>query len=191
MHLDSVGVVTLLLQPTTQIADSNKPTHRILIDFPQMVLTMGQTVEKLNGVPLTPTGAIQMAKKPESEVGTPAESEGKITKTEMVRQAIKNDKSKPQEGIAWILENFGVELTPSLFSTVKFSLQKKAQTVTQTGTGSRTVTPPTPIPTSTNSPTTSGSPAQLAFEVKALIDSYGLEEVKRMVAAADMFLGVR
>lgn len=48
----------------------------------------------------------------------------KVTKGEMVRQAIEAGAAMPQEGVAWIKENHGVTMKPNNFSNFKTMLTK-------------------------------------------------------------------
>src|SRR5438034_698532 len=48
----------------------------------------------------------------------------KVTKGEMVRQALEAGATKPIEGTAWIKEKFGVQMKPNNFSNFK-TMQNK------------------------------------------------------------------
>lgn len=53
----------------------------------------------------------------------------KVTKGEMVRQAIEGGASMPTEGVAWIKEKFGVAMKPNNFSNFKSTLSKASGSV--------------------------------------------------------------
>lgn len=106
---------------------------------------------------------------------TPAET---LTKTEMIRRAVAAGADQPKAGIAYIKEHFGIEIAPSLFSTVKFGLSKKAGTVV--GSGRR----------STKTPAANGTTSSdLALAIKTLINQFGVDEVRKTVDLAAMFMG--
>jgi hypothetical protein len=72
------------------------------------------------------------AREPESEVqeveleaGGPAEAGGSISKTEAVRRALAAGKESPDEGLAFIMEQFGIEMAKPHFSAVKSQQRKK------------------------------------------------------------------
>jgi len=48
----------------------------------------------------------------------------KVTKGEMVRQAIEGGATMPIDGIAWIKEKFGIDMKPNNFSNFKSTLSK-------------------------------------------------------------------
>ena len=50
------------------------------------------------------------------------------SKSEAIRQAIAAGFEGPQEGTAWIQQQFGIEITPSHFSAVKATEKKKGWT---------------------------------------------------------------
>ena len=56
-----------------------------------------------------------------------ASNSGKIKKQDMVAAAIAGGKAKPTEGVAFVLERFGVTMTPDSFSQSKKTLAKKSK----------------------------------------------------------------
>jgi hypothetical protein len=47
-----------------------------------------------------------------------------ITKTEAVRQAVAEGKEMPEEGIAWVKQHYGFDMTRQQFSVTKSNLKK-------------------------------------------------------------------
>ncbi|MCE9562102.1 MAG: hypothetical protein K8U57_08610 [Planctomycetes bacterium] len=130
----------------------------------------------------------------ENTTPTDAPKAEKPTQAEAVKQAIAAGKGLPSDGVKFIKETFGMELTNSTFSTVKTKLNKGSGT--SSGKRGR---PPGPakaaaptskpasasvaVPTNGKPHGTSG-PAELAWAVKQLVKQYGVETVKSM---ADVF----
>lgn len=98
-------------------------------------------------------------------------------KSQAVRNAIAAGVTMPTEGCKWIKEQYGLDVTPAMFSAVKNSTKAKSNT----GRKSAPASPATP----------NGSPTKLAFEIKTLMETYGKEEVTKMVDAANLFLNVQ
>jgi hypothetical protein len=63
---------------------------------------------------------------PES-LGGGQEGHGKITKSEAVRRALADGVDQPADGVAYVRDNFGLELSPTHFSAVKSTHLKKQQ----------------------------------------------------------------
>lgn len=105
------------------------------------------------------------------------------TKADAVRQAITEGKEVPQEGVAYIKEKFGLDITPQQFSTYK-SIAKKKAAGSGTGVGNgrrgggRRKTVRTAVDAGSNG---MGNAADLARQVKSLVDAYGAGQVKSMV----------
>lgn len=125
-----------------------------------------------------------MAKKKQAEAeeatatGTPPGEE--ISKAEAVRRAVAKGYDKPAKGVKYILDEFGIEITPQTFSATK----SQQRTREEKKAGPEGVTAQ-PMSTSSHGRTngTSGS-AELARAVKQLVQRYGAAEVKGM---ADVF----
>jgi hypothetical protein len=85
-----------------------------------------------------------------------------ITKTEAVRKAIAAGVDKPTDGVIYVKEKFGVEVTPSQFSTYKSLAKLK-------GAGSHGKT----------ARNGHGSPGMATSieAIKTLVDDLGVEEV--------------
>src|SRR5882762_7309855 len=62
----------------------------------------------------------------EEAQGGGQEGHGKITKSEAVRRALADGVDQPTEGVAYIKDNFGLEISPGHFSAVKAGEKKKA-----------------------------------------------------------------
>jgi hypothetical protein len=91
----------------------------------------------------------------------------KISKTEAVRRAVDEGITKPQEGVEWIVANFGEELRmpPGQFSSYKSQMKLKASGgVRRAG----------------SAPTASG--VEAARQVNKLIKAYDLETVQSVAA---------
>lgn len=89
-----------------------------------------------------------------------------LTKTEAVRRAVAAGKSMPTEGAAWIKEQFGIEVAPNLFSTLK------AQAIKGKAAPKAKETPAAaPV-----------GGVDLARKVKALVAEYGAEQVAQMAS---------
>lgn len=105
---------------------------------------------------------------------------GKITKSEAVRRAIAAGAEQPAEGVPYIRDNFGLEITPTHFSAVKTAEKKKGAIKIRRRPGRRTAAvegylapPPKPV----------GDESELiaAMEaMKPLVASLGAEKVKRL-----------
>ena len=88
-----------------------------------------------------------------------------MTKMDAVRKALEVGKEKPADGVAYILEQFQVEIAPQMFSAYKTHLKKHGET---SGRGRRTGGKV-------------GDPAELARKVKELVDQYGAKTVSNML----------
>ena len=136
--------------------------------------------------------------KPESSTTTPdAPKADKLTQSEAVKRAIAAGKDQPSDGVQYIKDNFKMELSNHVFSTVKSKLNKGGVTTGKRGRPSGPAKTPAPAPVSkpasvstpahTNGkPITAktGDPAELAHAVKLLVAQYGVDSVKAM---ADVF----
>jgi hypothetical protein len=63
----------------------------------------------------------------EEAQGGGQEGHGKITKSEAVRRALADGVDQPADGVAYIRDNFGVEISPTHFSAVKSTEGKKGE----------------------------------------------------------------
>ena len=112
------------------------------------------------------------------------------SKTDAVRQALAAGFDGPQEGTAYIRQEFGIEIAPSHFSAVNSQLKKKAGTDAADGRKGKRGRPkgstskavegylaPPPRPAASG-----GSDLLDAMEaMKPLIAQYGADQVKRIV----------
>lgn len=96
---------------------------------------------------------------------------GGMTKAEAVRQTLAEGIDTPADGVAYVKEKHGLDITPQQFSTYK-SIAKKKAGGTPAKRGRRAAAPaaaPTP-----------SAPAGLATSVEAikvLVEQYGVEQV--------------
>src|SRR4051794_11734926 len=109
-----------------------------------------------------------------------------ITKSEAVRRALADGVDQPADGVAYIKDNFGLEIGPQHFSAVKATEKKKGEAVPKGKPGRKPkaapsqavegyLAPPQPAP--------SGNSELLAAmeAMKPLVASLGKEQVKRIV----------
>ena len=115
-----------------------------------------------------------MSKKAETAEAT---SEEKITQKEAVKRAIAAGKDQPKEGVAFIKDTFGMELSPGAFSTLK-TLLKSGAKVSGKKRGRPASTTPTARPTTIGNGKTNA--AELARGVKALVAQHGADAVAEM-----------
>ncbi len=102
-------------------------------------------------------------------------AEPTVTKTEAVRQALQhNPKFSPAEGVAWIKEQFDIDLSPTHWSTYRFNQNKKAGTSTIVRSRSTATAPAAHSPSSNG---TAPSTLQLAKSLMVLVRQYGVTEV--------------
>lgn len=118
-----------------------------------------------------------MAKsKTEPEAAAPT-----ISKSDAIRAAVKAGKNSPSEGVAWIKETYGLDVTTGTFSTTKTQDKKKAgeSTAVKTLNASGAVKTAGNV---TGNGKASGDAVHLAQSVKSLVDQYGAEAVKGMAS---------
>src|SRR5947209_2219838 len=99
------------------------------------------------------------------------EGHGKITKSEAVRRALADGVDQPADGVAYIKDNFGLEMGPQHFSAVK-SAHLKKQGIATVNTRFQKAEP------------ASDGEAGLIDTLetlKPLIAQYGADKVKRLV----------
>jgi hypothetical protein len=94
----------------------------------------------------------------------------RMTQRAAVKRALAAGKETPSEGVAYIKERFGITLTNPTFSTIKCQIKKAAH--------------PRAMPISAAARTTRGAAItiDLARQVKELVERYGADSVKELVA---------
>jgi hypothetical protein len=105
-------------------------------------------------------------------------AEGKITQREAVTQALAAGQELPPDGVKFIKDTFGMEMTNGNFSTLKSQIKKAAGESKPAGKPGR---PAGAKATSAAKPSANGNPADLARQVKALVGQYGAETIRDMV----------
>jgi hypothetical protein len=104
---------------------------------------------------------------------------GPPTKADAVRETIREGIDKPAEAVAYIKEKFGLDITPQQVSTYR-SIEKK-RAGGGNSSGGRTAAPER-LPRRVPAPAASaGNPADLARQIKALVETFGAGPVKSMV----------
>src|SRR3954469_26026547 len=104
---------------------------------------------------------------------------GGPTKADAVRQALKEGVESPQDGVAYVKEKFGLEITAQQFSTYKSIERKKANG--SNGVGSRKAPArrsgrlPVPAPIT-------GSISDDLTALKEMVKRYGADEVISLVS---------
>ena len=97
-----------------------------------------------------------------------AEASLTIPKTEAVRKALQAGKEKPREGVAWIKQELGLDVTPEYFSTTKSALRSEGK--------------PPSAPKGKGD--VSGALVGLVDDlevVRRLVHKYGKDEVRRLI----------
>ena len=102
-------------------------------------------------------------------------AEGKVTQKEAVKQAIAAGKDTPAEGVVYVKDQFGMELSNQAFSILKSQLKSKSSAGT-----ARRGRPPA---SAAHSPA-NGSMASSIAAIKKLVDQLGVDDVK---AIAEVF----
>jgi len=127
-----------------------------------------------------------MAKKKDIEAPDAAEAAPKMKKSDAMREAIKRGIDKPQAASEFIKSEFGLDVTPQVFSSFKSISKKKGGN----SSGKRRGRPPQAQVATTsgvgNGNGRSSSPAELARAVKSLVDAHGAEAVKEMVGVFEV-----
>lgn len=111
-------------------------------------------------------------------------AEGTINKSEAVRQTLSAGIDNPTDGSKHIKETFGLDVTPQVFSTIKSITNKKKAGGKAPGRKAKAAAA-APAPKAMRAVQTS-NPADLARQVKALVDTHGVDAIKEM---ADVFAG--
>jgi hypothetical protein len=94
-----------------------------------------------------------------------------ISKTEAVRRALAAGKATAAEGVPWVQGQFGLDLTPNHFNTIKSTLGKGQGGGHKGGAGK-----PKPVPKA-------GEPdaVQAVRAVKEVLDQFGADTVRGLV----------
>lgn len=93
------------------------------------------------------------------------------SKMDAVREAIREGMDKPQDGVAYIKEKYGLEIKPAMFSAYKTSMKVKSSG------GKKTATKKTTTTTTDN-----GISVDMVKGVKELVDRFGASAVREMVS---------
>jgi hypothetical protein len=131
-----------------------------------------------------PTGDI-MAKTTTESAATTAPTE-KLTQKEAVKRALAAGKNRPSDGVEFIKNTFGMELTKGGFSTLKTHLKKTNGTTGGSGkrrgrpAGSSSAAALALAVPNGKPHKASSNPADLARAVKHLVAEYGVEAVSDM-----------
>jgi hypothetical protein len=110
-------------------------------------------------------------------------ADGQPTKADAVREALKEGVDSPQDGAAYVKQKFRLDITPQQFSTYK-SIEKKKANGGGTGVGNGRRgggRPKADRPANGAASKGTGNAADLARQVKSLVDAYGAGQVKSMV----------
>lgn len=113
---------------------------------------------------------------------------GDITKSEAIRRALAAGFEGPQEGTAYILKEFGIEIAPGHFSAVKATEKKKAAAAPKGKLGRKPKAAPSQAVEGYLAPPPKQAPAggeagliEALEAMKPLVASLGKEQVKRIV----------
>jgi hypothetical protein len=104
--------------------------------------------------------------------------EGGPTKAHAVREALKEGIEAPQDGVAYVKEKFGLDITAQQFSTYK-SIEKNRKTNKK---GDESGPAPARRSQRLKVPAAASNPAELARQVKELVQQYGAAAVTDMAA---------
>lgn len=111
-----------------------------------------------------------MAKKKEAEEA----GNGSMTKADAVRAAMAEGVEKPQDACEWIKTKFGIDISPAHFSSYKSGFKKKEGDTRGNGRSSAKAVAGDSV--------RNGSPVALAKQIKHLVDTYGVEQVREMTS---------
>lgn len=120
--------------------------------------------------------------KPEAEAAEPGTPPGEpMSKADAVRAAVAKGYDKPAAGVKFILDEFGIEITPGTFSATK--AQQKNRAAKKNGKPEGGINPVgiRSAARATGGSSNHGKAADLARSVKELIAAYGADEVAAMV----------
>lgn len=104
----------------------------------------------------------------------PPAAVGNISKTEAIRRALAAGIESPKAVVVWVKEQFGLDVVPTVVSTTKSLLAKKAGTSVHVASRRPTAVRPT-APVSGG-----GDTIQLVRSLKELVAQYGAAEVVKM-----------
>lgn len=100
----------------------------------------------------------------------------KISKANAVRAAVAEGMTTPEDGVAYIKTKFGMDVTKLMWSS--YRAQDKARQKKKAADGEAAPAPKPRAVASSNGK--ASSPAELAREVKALVEKFGATAVKEM-----------
>jgi hypothetical protein len=119
-----------------------------------------------------------------------AKKKAAITKTEAVRQAVAEGKEMPEDGIAWVKEQYGFDMTRQQFSVTKSNLKKTAGSsvaekpfTATTAKASHSAIIPKPRSATVDDNGQPSISGQIAA-IKQAVENLGADEVKKL---SDLF----
>jgi hypothetical protein len=107
---------------------------------------------------------------------TPDTPAAKISKANAVRAAVADGITTPEDGVAYIKTKFGMDVTKLMWSS--YRAQDKARQKKKAADGEAAPAPKPRAVASSNGK--ASNPAELARQVKALVETYGAVAVKEM-----------
>jgi hypothetical protein len=113
-----------------------------------------------------------MAKKKAGDAPAGETATGPMTKMDAVRAALEQGVEKPTEGVAFIKDKFGLEISAQMFSAYKSHVRKKPGRRGRRGRRAATAAP--------GRQANNGSPIELARAVKQLVERFGADSVVQM-----------
>lgn len=139
--------------------------------------------KKSSALPGTPAGQEQTQPTTEATPASPDPRE-RPTNRELVRRAIEAGKSKPQDGVRWIKDEYGVDMTPASFGVTKNQLKKAnggeaGPSPRKRGRKPKAARAASTAPAPSPAPAASGpvGHAEAARAVKDLVERLGADEV--------------
>lgn len=96
-----------------------------------------------------------------------------MSKADAVRKALAAGKELPTEGVAYVKAEFGVEVSPAMFSAYKAAEKKKADRGAA------------PKATTDGPRVGNGEAVEFVRQVKGLVEQYGAQAVRDMVKVFD------
>jgi hypothetical protein len=112
--------------------------------------------------------------------------DGKISKADAVRAALKAGHDKPQDASAYIKETYGLDVAPQVVSTYKSIDNKRKGKGKKRGRKPSATASAVPGPMASSKSGHLANPADLARGVKSLVETYGADAVRDM---AGVFAG--
>jgi hypothetical protein len=120
-------------------------------------------------------------KKPDDAPEAPAAAPKKMKKSDAMREAIKRGIDKPQAASEFIKSEFGLDVTPQVFSSFKSISKKKGDTPSAVRV--RRAKAATAVVAMQNGhAAATGGAVDLAKQLKSLVTRYGADEVSGMLA---------